>query len=167
MKIYEIKTKQTVNRPIAEVFSFFSKPENLEVITPKKLDFKILTPSPIKMGKSKVIDYSIKLSFFRVHWRSLITSYKPCQTFTDEQIKGPYLFWYHTHDFKQTKYGVDITDRVRYVVPFGVLGRIVHCLWIRHNLKNIFEYRTAVINSLFSTEKYKLYTDDLNQGAVA
>ena len=67
MKIYEIKTKQTVNRPIAEVFSFFSKPENLEVITPKKLDFKILTPSPIKMGKNKVIDYSIKLSFFRVH----------------------------------------------------------------------------------------------------
>ena len=73
MKIYEIITKQTINKPIAEVFSFFSRTENIAVITPKKLDFRILTPSPIKMEKGTVIDYTIKLIFFRVHWRTLIT----------------------------------------------------------------------------------------------
>jgi predicted transcriptional regulator len=48
-----------------------------------------------------------------------------------------------------------------------MLGRLVHWLWIRHDLKHIFEYRTAVIENLFSSEKYKLYTSDMNQGAVA
>ena len=167
MKVYEIKTKQTINKPIAEVFSFFSKPENLAVITPKKLDFRILTPMPIKMEKGTVIDYTIKLIFFRVHWRTLITSYKPSYTFTDEQIKGPYSFWNHRHDFKQTVDGVEITDRVRYAVPFGILGRLVHWLWIRHDLKHIFEHRTNVIGNLFSSEKYKLYISDISQGAIA
>ena len=167
MKIYELITKQTINKPIPEVFSFFARPENLAVITPKKLDFRILTPSPINMEKGTVIDYTIKLIFFRVHWRTLITSYDPIHTFTDEQIKGPYLFWHHTHNFKQKDHGVEITDRVRYAIPFGMLGRLVHWLWIRHDLKHIFEYRTSVIENLFSSEKYKLYTSDMNQGAVA
>ena len=56
MKIYELITKQTINKPIPEVFPFFSRPENLAVITPKKLDFRILTPSPINMEKGTVID---------------------------------------------------------------------------------------------------------------
>ncbi|MCS5653086.1 MAG: hypothetical protein NZ825_10655 [Candidatus Marinimicrobia bacterium] len=56
MKVYELITKQTNNKPIPEVFSFFSRPENLAVITPKKLDFRILTPSPINMEKGTVID---------------------------------------------------------------------------------------------------------------
>ena len=63
MKIYELITKQTINKPIAEVFSFFARPENLAVITPKRLDFRILTPSPINMEKGTVIDYTIKLIF--------------------------------------------------------------------------------------------------------
>ena len=167
MKIYELITKQTINKPIPEVFSFFARPENLAVITPKKLDFRVLTPLPIKMEKGTVIDYTIRLIFFRVHWRTLITSYNPPYTFTDEQMKGPYSFWHHTHDFKQTGEGVEITDRIRYVVPFGILGRIVHWIWIRHDLKHIFEHRTNIIENLFSSEKYKLYTSDANQGAVA
>ena len=46
MKTYEIHTTQVINRPIEDVFAFFSRPENLAVITPEKLGFKILTPTP-------------------------------------------------------------------------------------------------------------------------
>ena len=49
MKIYSLKYKQIIKKDINEVFTFFSNPENLKKITPKKLDFKILTPRPIKM----------------------------------------------------------------------------------------------------------------------
>ena len=167
MKIYELITKQTINKPIAEVFSFFARPENLAFITPKRFDFRILTPSPINMEKGTVIDYTIKLIFFRVRWQTLITSYVPTKSFTDEQMKGPYVFWHHTHNFKQTDYGVEVTDQIRYVVPFGILGRLAHWLWIRHDLKHIFEHRTTVIGNLFSSEKYKLYISDMSQGAVA
>ena len=119
------------------------------------------------MEKGTVIDYTIKLIFFRVRWQTLITSYVPTKSFTDEQMKGPYVFWHHTHNFKQTDYGVEVTDQIRYVVPFGILGRLAHWLWIRHDLKHIFEHRTTVIGNLFSSEKYKLYISDMSQGAVA
>ena len=167
MKVYEITTKQIIDRPITEVFDFFSRAENLSVVTPEKLGFQILTPTPIKMDKGTIIDYTIRLMGLRVRWRSLITAYEHLYSFTDEQIKGPYSFWHHTHDFRQTNNGVEITDRVRYVVPFGLLGRITNWLWIQHDLKQIFEYRRSVINELFSTEKYKLYTSDTNHGATA
>ena len=49
MKLYTLESNQFINKPIEEVFQFFSKPENLSVITPAKLGFKILSPNPIKM----------------------------------------------------------------------------------------------------------------------
>ena len=76
MKVYEITAKQIIDRPITEVFDFFSRAENLSVITPEKLGFQILTPTPIKMDKGTIIDYTIRLMGLRVRWRSLITAYE-------------------------------------------------------------------------------------------
>ena len=61
MKLYTLESNQFINKPIEEVFQFFSKPENLSVITPAKLGFKILSPNPIKMEVGRLIDYNIYL----------------------------------------------------------------------------------------------------------
>ena len=79
-----------------EVFSFFEKPENLSVITPKNLGFNILIPKSIKMDKSTIIDYTIKLFRIPVHWRTLNNEYCPPYKFVDVQIKGPFILWHHT-----------------------------------------------------------------------
>ena len=100
MKVYSLHYKLKINRPIKEVFDFFSKPENLATITPKKLDFTILTPTPIKMMKGQIIDYTIRLIVFKIHWRTLITEYEPAYSFIDQQIKGPYNIWHHEHLFR-------------------------------------------------------------------
>ena len=43
MKIYKLKYKQIIKkRTIQEVFDFFSRPENLSIITPTRLNFTIL-----------------------------------------------------------------------------------------------------------------------------
>ena len=96
MKLYEINTTQFIEKPIEVVFDFFSKPENLERITPKNLSFKILTPTPIKMEKGALIDYTIKIIVVPIHWRTYISDYDPPHKFVDQQIKGPYSFWHHT-----------------------------------------------------------------------
>ena len=77
MKLYNLKTEQQFDHPIEKVFDFFSRPENLSVITPEKMNFNIITPLPIHIGKGKIIDYTIKVLGFPVRWRSIISSYDP------------------------------------------------------------------------------------------
>jgi hypothetical protein len=40
-------------------------------------------------------------------------------------------------------------DIVRYVLPFGILGRIVHSLKVREDVRRIFDYRRQRIDELF------------------
>ena len=158
MKLYTLESNQFINKPIEEVFQFFSKPENLSVITPAKLGFKILSPNPIKMEVGRLIDYNIYLLGIPIHWRTLITDYEPPNMFVDQQIKGPYAMWHHTHTFHKVKGGVEIKDRVVYSIPFGFLGRLLNYLWIKRDLNNIFLYRKKVIDKLFENNDYKSYT---------
>ena len=155
MKLYTLESTQLIEKPAEEVFNFFSKPENLSVITPSKLGFIILTPTPIEMGVGRLIDYKIYLLGIPIHWRTLITDYKPPHMFVDQQVKGPYKMWHHTHTFNKVKNGVEIKDRIVYSIPFGILGRILNFLWIRKDLENIFAHRKKIINKLFDNNEYK------------
>jgi ligand-binding SRPBCC domain-containing protein len=149
MKTFEINMKQYINKPLDIVFEFFSKPENLEMITPESLSFNILTPTPIKMGKGSLVDYTIRLFGIPIHWRTLISDYEPPFRFVDQQIKGPYTFWHHTHTFQQVDGGVEILDKVKYSLPMGWLGTLVHSIWVRKDLEKIFEHRKTVIQDYF------------------
>ena len=158
MKTFEISTKQYINKPLEVVFEFFSKPENLEMITPESLSFNILTPIPIRMEKGSLIDYTIRLFGIPIHWRTLISDYEPPFRFVDQQIKGPYTFWHHTHTFQSVDGGVEIIDKVKYSLPMGWLGTLAHSIWVRKDLEKIFEHRKTVIQNYFeiiniSTEK--------------
>jgi len=149
MTTHELEFKQIINKDINEVFSFFSKPENLSLITPKRLDFRILTPSPIKMKEGQLIDYTIRILGKRIRWRTLITEYECPVRFIDQQLKGPYSMWHHTHEFKNVDGGVEIIDTVRYVVPFGFIGNIMNILFIKPDLMRIFKYRYKIIDKYF------------------
>jgi hypothetical protein len=135
--------------PIEEVFAFFERPENLSRITPDSLGFHILTPSPIAMGVGTVIDYTIKILGLRRHWTTLIAEYDRPRKFVDIQLKGPYTFWHHTHTFEPADGGTRIIDEVRYIVPFGPLGRIANALIIRRQLERIFAFRERVMENMF------------------
>jgi ligand-binding SRPBCC domain-containing protein len=152
MKIYTLEREQVVDKPLDEVFDFFSKSENLARITPSDMGFNILTPSPIDMRTGTVIDYTIKISGFSIHWRTLISSYDPPYSFTDEQLRGPYSFWHHRHRFEKTDNGTRIHDKVIYALPFGLLGRLAHSLFVKRQLKNIFDYRSLIIKRIFNNE---------------
>ena len=149
MKIYTLKFTQKINRRIDEVFSFFSNPENLSDITPSRLNFKILTPLPIKMQQGQLIDYRITVLRKKIRWRTIITEYKYPKYFIDQQLKGPYSMWHHKHEFEDKGNHVEIIDTVNYVVPFGILGRLVNFLFIHNDLNKIFSYRKKIIEKHF------------------
>ena len=154
MKVYKLKFKQVINSSLDDVFSFFSNPENLSKITPEKLGFNILTPTPIKMKEGQLIDYSIKLLGKKIRWRTMITEYIPKVKFVDQQLKGPYSMWHHTHEFRDVDGKVEMTDEIYYVMPFGILGRLVNFLFVSRDLNNIFKHRVEIINKIFD-KNYK------------
>lgn len=148
MKIYTLRRQQVISRPVREVFKFFQSPENLEKITPTSVGFNILTPGPIKMQTGTVLDYTIRLLGFPVRWTTLISEYDPPYRFVDIALHGPYSFWHHTHTFEESEQGTLMTDEVRYALPFGLLGRIVHSLWVKRRLDHIFDYRARIMGQL-------------------
>ena len=149
MKYFQINKTQFIEKPIDVVFSFFSKPENLEKITPQYLHFEILNDSPIHMKEGLVINYKMKIRKIPVKWSSVIKSYNPPFSFIDEQIKGPYAFWYHEHKFIKEKGGTRVDDCIKYKIPFGFFGRLVNKLWVANDLEEIFNFRKNTINDIF------------------
>lgn len=148
---YSLHRETTVRRPLAEVFDFFSHPENLEALTPPWLNFRIHTAQPIPMGRGAVIEYSIGVHGIPIRWRTIIESWNPPFEFVDVQSKGPYKLWRHTHRFEPRDGGTAIIDQVEYALPFGILGRIVHRLQVSSDLARIFDYRAEQVRKVFSS----------------
>ena len=103
----------------------------------------------IDMKAGTLIDYTIKIYGIRVHWRTLISDYNPPHYFIDEQLKGPYAFWHHRHEFVSTTDGTIIRDTVTYALPFGIIGRLARALFVKIQLQQIFDFRTAAIIAIF------------------
>jgi ligand-binding SRPBCC domain-containing protein len=143
----------TVPFDIDETFSFFNRPENLSKVTPKSLHFYMMTPPPITMQVGAVFDYSIRLGVIPLHWRSLITEYRPPFEFVDIQLKGPYKFWHHRHSFESVDGGTKVTDTVHYDLGFGVFGKVINYLVVRHQLASIFSFRDSISENISLARK--------------
>lgn len=142
MKMHILRRQQQIPLPLESVFAFFQRPENLARITPPQLGFTILTPSPIEMKEGALIDYTIRVAGLRVHWTTHIAAYHPPFVFVDQQIRGPYAFWHHTHRFSECEGGTLMEDEVRYALPFGPVGTLAHDMFVRRQVEEIFAYRS-------------------------
>ena len=148
-KIYTFYKEQFVPSDMDTVFEFFSRPENLEKITPSSMGFNIITPSPIEMKEGAIIDYTVKIMGVPMRWRTMITSYKKNEYFVDEQLKGPYSYWHHRHSFKEVEGGVLIIDEITYALPIQAFRKIVHPVLIKPQIEQILisDFKILNINS--------------------
>jgi hypothetical protein len=145
---YRLERRQWLPLPPAAVFPFFERPENLARITPPWLDFRILTPPPIRVAQAVTIDYTIRVLGVRTRWRSLIAEYDPPRSFRDVQLIGPYRLWDHRHRFRAENGGTVVEDEVFYQLSCGPVGRLAHALFVRRRLDAIFDYRRERIEAL-------------------
>lgn len=146
---YTLRRSTFVPADLDHVFGIFKDPHNLESFTPPWLSFGILSTSDEVVREGTRIRYRLSLAGLPISWESRITEYEELSHFADEQLRGPYRRWYHRHTFRAVSGGVEMTDDVEYALPFGPLGRLVHWLIVRHQLRAIFDYRTKVMTEMF------------------
>ena len=126
------------------LWAFLSTPLNLNELTPPDLHFKILSQVPEKMYNGLVILYEIQIPVFgKRRWLTEIKHIQDGAFFVDEQRLGPYRLWYHQHRIEPFEEGkTRMTDCVFYQLPFGIIGKLVHELWVKKMLEEIFDFRT-------------------------
>ncbi len=144
-----LRREMRVDKPRGEVFAFFADAANLERITPPELGFQILTPLPIEMREGALIDYRLRVWGVPLRWRTLISAWDPPHSFVDEQLRGPYREWVHTHRFVEDGSGTILIDEVRYRIPFGPLGTIARPV-VARQVERIFDHRNRVTRELFA-----------------
>ena len=149
MKEFTFNVEQFLPSPRDKVFPFFSEARNLEILTPPWLKFEVLTPAPIVMKPGALIDYRIKIHGIPIRWRTEIVEWNPPHRFVDVQLNGPYKLWHHTHTFAERDGGTLCRDEVRYY-PRG--GALMNWLFVRGDVKRIFDYRRQKLAEIFKKE---------------
>lgn len=147
VKFHTLRQEQWLWRPIGEVFDFFADARNLEQITPPWLNFRILHADPVAQGST--IRYRLRWHGVPIRWTTEILHWDAPNRFVDLQRSGPYRLWHHIHRFEPHGSQTKMTDIVRYALPLGMLGRVVHTAKVRADVQRIFEYRRDRISELF------------------
>ncbi len=151
MPVHTLERTQIIPAPLAVAWEFFSSPRNLERITPRELDFRILSELPAQMYAGMMIRYRVRpLLGLPLTWVTEITHVEPQRMFVDEQRVGPYRMWHHEHHFRELDGGrVEMLDRITYQLPLGWLSEPVHAWIVRRQLAAIFDHRHVAVERLF------------------
>lgn len=150
-KVYSFKAVQNIPVDIDTAWEFFSSPVNLQKITPVNMHFKIISKhSGSKMYPGQIIEYRLSpLPGISFYWMTEITHVSDKKFFVDEQRYGPYSLWHHQHHFKEIEGGVEMTDIVHYKIPYWFLGSIANSLFVRRQLRQIFDFRFKAVEEKF------------------
>lgn len=147
--MYQLERELLIPAPRDQVFAFFENPRNLAKVTPKWINFEDFTREGPPMRVGMRTKHHIKWLGIAIRWTSRIVEYDPPSLFVDAQTGGPYRFWRHEHEFESVDGGTLMRDRVRYELPFGILGHVTHRLIIERQLRGIFDYRARRIKKMF------------------
>lgn len=145
---YILEREQWLPKPVEEVFAFFSRPENLQIITPPWLDFRMVeVPKELQAGS--LIRYRLSWRWIPIRWTTEISEWNPPQSFVDRALSSPYALWNHEHWFVPHEGGTTMRDRVTYALPFGWGGMLAHKMLVKRDVERIFDFRAETMRRLF------------------
>lgn len=155
MAVYELHYEQKVPISLPQLWEFIASPHNLKEITPDYMNFKVNDSKQATiMYPGMMITYKVSpLLGIPLDWCTEITHVEHMKFFVDEQREGPYTIWHHQHHLKEIEGGVLMSDIVHYKVPFGFIGKIANQLFIKRQLRQIFDYRFQKVEELFGKMK--------------
>lgn len=143
-----------VNAGIDRVWEFYTDIGHLEVITPPKMQLKVLkATSGRRLAEGAEVWLTGKL-VTRSNWHSRITALAPYE-YVDEMLSGRFKKWRHVHAFRPAA-GVsgsggssaagatatEVIDEIEFELHYGIIGRMFEG-YVYNQLQKIFAHRKA------------------------
>lgn len=139
-KKYLFQKSVTINSNNDVVFNFHFDTNNLPKISPSFPKASLKSISDIPLKKDSTVTIELNFFLFKLDWEILIKKLEPNKLIGDFQQKGIFEYWYHSHIFDVKGEQVIMTDKVEFIPPFGIFGRLFLPL-ILLQLSMMFNYR--------------------------
>lgn len=84
--------------------------------------------------------------FYLTH-KSRITAMTTYDYFADEMEEGCFKFFKHQHFFEEINGVTIMTDKLQYVTPFGILGKLFDSFFLKNHLTNFLVERNKILKN--------------------
>ncbi len=140
--------------PAADLFQWHERPDALLDLIPARRWVRIEEQVGGLRDGGRVI-FSIGVGPLRVRWEARHFGYVPNTQFCDEQVRGPFAVWRHTHRIESIGPAESMyEDHVEYAVPGGRLVNLLFAPLLQRLL------------SISFAERHKIVHDSLRQLAL-
>ena len=109
------------------------------------------------MKEGDEVVWKAKHLFKKRMLRVRLTQMQAPHFFVDEQVEGDFALMKHEHYFEPFQNGVLMTDHFRFETPYGVLGRLVNILFLKHYMTRLLTERNAYLKKVAESSLWKQF----------
>lgn len=148
--MYTFEKSVEIKCDIDELFKFHLDTNNLPLISPPfpKAFIVKISDVPLKEGSQVIV--SLNFIFSKSEWEILIEKVIQNKLIIDLQQKGIFEYWRHSHIFEPKGDRVLMSDKIEFIPPFGLLGKLSLPL-IKLQLRLMFNYRHKKTKMIFES----------------
>ena len=132
-------------------FDLVATPEGIKKISPPEMGL-FFTNAPERYSLGAKVEFKVQAMGLVRKLTHEVTAFNDPNSFTEEQIDGPFRHWVHEHILEiREGGGCVVIDRIQCLPPGGVAGMIMTASKIRENLEDGFDYRHEQLERHFQS----------------
>ena len=151
----EFVLRTHLNHAVGDVFAWHMRPGALDRLIPpwETVTIKSRQGTPATGGR---VTFRVRRGGVEIPFEVLHTDFEQDRLFRDEQIRGPFTRWVHTHRFEpENGGGCVVEDHVDWRLPMGTAGRLLGGSSVEEELERLFTFRHRRLqNDLDRLERY-------------
>jgi ligand-binding SRPBCC domain-containing protein len=126
-----------------ELYDWHMQPDAFDKLVPPWQKVEVLE-RPERLEEGAVLVMKVYAGPIGVRWVARHGHFIEGRQFVDEQVKGPFASWRHTHQFLPSDDGASLLrDSIEYALPVGRVGELFGGWFSRRMLERMFDYRHA------------------------
>ena len=130
-------------------FDLVASPEGIKKISPPAMGL-FFTNAPERYSLGTKVEFKVQAMGLVRKLTHEVTAFDDPNSFTEQQIDGPFRHWVHEHVLEVREGGwCVVIDRIQFLPPGGVAGMIMTASKILENLAEGFDYRHEQLEQHF------------------